>query len=214
MAKPLALALCVVMALASCGGGSDSDDQSAASSPDSSGSEPKAELLPSGGQVPEPRITALDKAARAAGCTLKSTRAVTRGHIANINERVHYDTNPPTTGNHFQVPAEDGIYEEAPPDTTLVHSMEHGRVVIWFKPSLPENARAGLRALVEQDDYQMILVPRSQMPFAVAATAWNARPGPQGAGRLLGCASFGPAVYDALAAFREQNRGRGPETVP
>jgi len=60
----------------------------------------------------------------------------------------------------------------------------------------------------------MLLVPRSKMPFAVAATAWNASPGPEGTGRLLGCPSFNSGVYDALRDFRDQNRGRGPETVP
>ena len=69
-------------------------------------------------------------------------------------------------------------------------------------------------ALVEQDGQQMLLVPRSQMPFAVAATAWNAEPGRVGTGRLLGCRSFNLAAYDALRAFRDTHRGRGPEAIP
>ena len=209
MARALVVALIVPLALLGCGGGSDEG-----SAKGSSGQSEPRSLLPGGGEVPAPKITDLDRAARAAGCTQQSTRARTREHIADIQQRVHYDTNPPTSGKHFQVPAEDGIYEQAPPDTTIVHSMEHGRVVIWFRPNLPASARAGLRALVEDDSYQMLLVPRSKMPFAVAATAWNGSPGPAGAGRLLGCPSFSPAVYDALRDFRDQNRGRGPEAVP
>ena len=58
--------------------------------------------------------------------------------------------------------------------------MEHGRVIFWVKPSLPEDQRANIRALVDDDSYQMFLVPRSNMAYAVAATAWNAR---SGAGR-------------------------------
>jgi hypothetical protein len=197
------------LALLGCGGGSDEG-----SAKGSSGSGGPPSLLPGGGEVPAPKITDLKRAALAAGCRLQSTTARSRDHITDIHQRVHYDTNPPTSGKHFQVPAEDGIYDQAPPDTTIVHSMEHGRVVIWFRPNLPASARAGLRALVEDDSYQMLLVPRSKMPFAVAATAWNGSPGPAGTGRLLGCPSFSPGVYDALRDFRDQNRGRGPEAVP
>jgi hypothetical protein len=209
VARVLVVALILPLALLGCGGGSDEG-----SAKGSSGQSEPPSLLPGGGEVPAPKITDLERAARAAGCELQSTTARTREHIADIQQRVHYDTNPPTSGKHFQVPAEDGIYEQAPPDTTIVHSMEHGRVVIWFRPNLPASARAGLRALVEDDSYQMLLVPRSKMPFAVAATAWNGSPGPAGTGRLLGCPSFSPGVYDALRDFHDQNRGRGPEAVP
>ena len=207
MARVLAVALILLLVLLGCGGGSDGQSKS-------SGQRQPQSILPSGGEVPAPTITDLERASGAAGCKLQSTRARSRDHITDIQQRVHYDTNPPTSGKHFQVPAQDGIYGEAPPDTTVVHSMEHGRVVIWFRPNLPATARAGLRALVEDDSYQMLLVPRSKMPFAVAATAWNASPGPEGTGRLLGCPSFNSGVYDALRDFRDQNRGRGPETVP
>ena len=49
-------------------------------------------------------------------------------------------TNPPTSGKHFEVPAEDGAYDEAPDVKELVHSLEHGRMIIWFKKNLPEDA--------------------------------------------------------------------------
>jgi Protein of unknown function (DUF3105) len=214
--RPATLALILVLAAAGCGGEDEKQKAPATGGAgQSSTAQPEPEvLLPGGGQVPEARVTRLVAAARAAECRLSSTTARSRDHTADIAEKVDYDTNPPTTGEHFQVAAQDGIYEEAPPDTTVVHSQEHGRVVIWFRPSLPREARAGLRALVEEDGYQILLVPRSEMPFEVAATAWNRSPGPEGTGRLLGCPSFSPETYDALRAFRDQNRGRGPESVP
>jgi hypothetical protein len=213
MARSSVLALALVMALAGCGG--DSDDRSANKTDKTRVTERGVTAqLPDGGKVPEPGIDDLESAAQAAGCELQSTRARSGDHTASVEEPIDYDTNPPTTGRHFQLPAADGIYEEAAPDSTLVHSLEHGRVVIWFKPSLPEEARAGLRALVEQDSYQMLLMPRSEMPFDVAATAWNRSPGREGTGRLLGCPSFRPAAYDALRTFRDEHRGRGPEASP
>lgn len=210
MTRLLALALILVVAAAGCGG--DSGDESSSEPTETRAAEP--EVLPGGGTVPAPRITGLAPAARAADCELASTTARSRDHTADIEETVDYDTDPPTTGKHFQVAAEDGLYEEAAPDTTVVHSHEHGRVVVWFRPSLPREARAGLRALVEEDGFQMLLMPRSEMPFEVAATAWNRSPGPEGTGRLLGCPAFSPAAYDALRAFRDEHRGRGPEAIP
>jgi hypothetical protein len=209
--SPLAFALAV--ALAGCAGGSDDESGS------DRGKTREAEhgvtaRLPAGGHVPEPRISDLDSAARAAECELRSSGARSRDHTASLEEPIDYGTNPPTTGRHFQAAAGDGIYEEAAPDSAIVHSLEHGRVVIWFKPSLPEEARAGLRALVEQDGHQILVIPRSEMPFDVAATAWNGSPGPEGIGRLLGCPDFSPAVYDALRTFRDEHRGRGPEVAP
>ena len=49
-----------------------------------------------------------------------------------------YSTDPPTTGKHFQIPAQDGIYGEAPRTRSSSTRMEHGRVIFWVKPSLPE----------------------------------------------------------------------------
>jgi hypothetical protein len=67
----------------------------------------------------------------------------------------------------------------------------------------------------EQDDnYQTLLVRRPNMPFAVAATAWNQDPQPNGTGHTLGCARWSPEVIDALRAFRDEHRGNGPEPIP
>jgi hypothetical protein len=206
--------LLLVLAASGCGGDDDSTEESRTSAQETTTAAEPPPLLPEGGSVPAPQETELEPAARAAGCELESTRATSNAHSTDPNERIPYDTNPPTTGRHLQVPAEDGIYEEAPPDSAVVHSMEHGRIVIWFKPDLPAEARASLRAFVEADNYQMLLVPREDMPYDVAATAWNAEPGRLGTGRLLGCPSFEDSVFDALRAFRDEHRGKGPEAIP
>ena len=61
----------------------------------------------------------------------------------------------------------------------------------------------------------MILVPRPNMPYAVAATAWNPDPTPNGTGRTLApCDWDATSVIDALRAFRDEHRSNGPEPVP
>ena len=171
-------------------------------------------VFPGGGSFPQQTIFDVGPAARAAGCELLTKRATSREHTTSLDDTVKYNTNPPATGKHYEIPAEDGIYGQAPPDSALVHTMEHGRVIIWVKPSIPEEQRADIRALVEDDPYQMVLVPRRNMPYAVAATAWNAEPAPNGTGRLMGCDEVNDKTFDALAAFRDENRSQGPEPIP
>jgi hypothetical protein len=197
----LALAALVVVAVLLLGGGDGGGGAS-------------AEVLPDGGEAPRQQSTDLEEAARAAGCELKSERSKGREHTASLDERVEYTTNPPTSGNHFITPANDAAYGEAPQDEELVHSLEHGRVIVWFKPSLPEEARANLKALYDSDTYQMIIVPRPKMPYDVAASGWNREPEPNGTGRLLGCKRYNEKVFDALRTFRDEHRSNGPEPVP
>ncbi len=198
----LALAALVVVLLLVAGG-------------DGGGDAAAAEVFPEGGSFPEQKEFEVRPAARAAGCELRNAKGSgSADHTTSLDERVKYNTNPPTTGRHYQVPAEDGIYGDAPPDEALVHGLEHGRVIIWVNPSVPEERREQIRALVDDDSYQMFLVPRRNMPYAVAATAWNADPTPNGTGRMLLCDEVNDQTFDALAAFRDEHRSQGPEPIP
>jgi hypothetical protein len=199
----LALAAIIVLVLLATGGDSGGSDAQA------------AEVFPDGGSFPEQKVFEVGPAAEAAGCQLKSVKGSgVATHTTSLDEHVKYKTNPPTTGRHYEIPAQDGIYGDPPQDEELVHGMEHGRVIIWVKPSLPEDQRADIRALVDDDSYLMFLVPRSNMPYAVAATAWNADPPPGGTGRMLLCNEVNDKTYDALAAFRDEHRSQGPEPIP
>jgi uncharacterized protein DUF3105 len=171
-------------------------------------------VFPDGGSFPEQKVFEVGPAAKAAGCQLQTKKGTDREHTTSLSDRVKYNTNPPTTGRHYEIPAQDGIYGQAPEDEQLVHNMEHGRVIIWVKPSLPAKQRADIRALVEDDSYQMVLVPRRNMPYAVAATAWDADPAPNGTGELLLCNDVNDKTFDALQAFRDEHRSQGPEPIP
>ena len=198
----LALAAIIVLVVLATGGSDGGTDAQA------------AEVFPDGGSFPEQKVFDVAPAAKAAGCTLRDVKANSREHTTSLDQRVKYSTNPPTSGRHYQIPAQDGIYGDPPQDEALVHGMEHGRVIFWVKPSLPEDVRANIRALVEDDSYQMFLVPRANMPYAVAATAWDADPAPNGTGKIMTCDRVDDQTYDALAAFRDEHRSQGPEPVP
>ncbi|MFN2616549.1 MAG: DUF3105 domain-containing protein [Thermoleophilaceae bacterium] len=204
-ALALAAVVAVIVLLVTGGGGGDG----------SGGGTRGGDLFPSGGKVPDRRITDLKKAAGGASCVLRSYKATSREHITDINQKVHYSSNPPTSGRHYYVPANDGAYSKAPPDVAAVHALEHGRIDIWFKPRLPRARRAALKALFDSENgYQLLLMPRPNMTYQLAATAWGREPLPNGRGYLLGCPTFGNGVFDALRAFIDAHRSQGPEPVP
>jgi hypothetical protein len=197
------IAVIVLVLVLSGGGGGDG------------ASDPSAGVLPDGGSVPDQKVSDVADAAKAAGCELKSFRANSREHTDDIAEQLSYSSSPPTSGKHFAEPAEDGAYDEAPDVKQLVHTMEHGRVIIWFKRNLPEEQRANLKALFDEDTYQMVITPDpTEMTYQVAATAWNADPQPNGTGRLLGCPRMNDQVFDAIRAFKDEHRANGPEPIP
>ena len=202
-------ALAAAVAVASTGCGDDEGEDRPGG-----GAEPIDRILPPDGKVPPPEVSDLGDAVRAAGCRLESSRVESRDHTSSIDERVAYSSNPPTSGRHFQQAAPDGAWGEPPADTAVVHSFEHGRVGIWFAPDLAKRERAQIRALAEEDSTQMLVIPRGRMPYEVAASAWNGDPEPFGTGRLLTCEELTDRSFDALRAFRDEHRGRGPEPIP
>jgi len=173
-----------------------------------------ADVLPDGGEAPEQQVSDLEEAVQAAGCELESFKADSRDHLTDINETVKYGSDPPTSGKHFEAAAEDGAYEQTPDLKTLVHTLEHGRIIIWFKPTLPEQQRANLKALFDEDEYQMVLAPDDTMPYQVAASAWSRDPTPLGTGRLLGCKTYGDKIFDAIRTFKDEHRSNSPEPIP
>ena len=176
-------------------GGGDSGGENRAAEPDS-GDFVKA-------SIPKAQATNLDQAAAAAKCTVKTFSAEGRNHVSG---HVDYKTNPPTSGNHFEIPSEDGAYFESPPMEHLVHALEHGRVILWFQPDAPAQLKGQMKALFDEDDFHMLLTPNTRkMPSEVAASAWT---------RSITCDKVNDKTWDALRLFRDRYRDQGPEQVP
>lgn len=200
-AAVLVLAAVVAVVLAVSGGG---DGGGGAETPDNvEEGAPTVSYAADPPAIPEPREFELRKAARAARCQLIDPRNEGSEHVA---EDVTYRANPPTSGNHDQIPTEDGAYTQAPRTENLVHSLEHGRINVQFRPDLPQQQIDQLKALFDEDSYHMLLYPNgTDMPHAVAATAWD---------HALVCQRFSDGVFDAIRAFKDQYRDQGPEFVP
>ncbi len=160
--------------------------------------------------IPPRQETDLKKAADAAGCTLVKADNEGAGHEEKEYTAADYKQNPPTSGTHFPTWYDDGIY--APGDTPelgrLVHTLEHGRIDIQYKKGTDATTVAQLETLYNEMDggYHMLLFENgTDMPFAVAASAWD---------NYLGCTTMNPKVFDAIRAFRDEHIDKGPEVVP
>lgn len=102
---------------------------------------------------------------------------------------ITYSTNPPSSGSHYPIWANFKEYDHPVADGYLVHSMEHGAVVIFYDcdpnacvapPGVLDALRA-VRNAVPTDPscdpairVRVILAPRPANDVPIAAAAWGA----------------------------------------
>src|SRR3989344_2955430 len=126
-------------------------------------------------------------------------------HVAE-GTSVEYHSNPPTSGNHWPEPLKDGIYNIQKPDEALVHSLEHGRVWISYKPSIPTSTIKALEELLSGQQ-GIILTPRANNDTDIAIASWM---------RLdsFNLLADGSPDKERILNFIKKYRGKGPENVP
>jgi hypothetical protein len=165
------------------------------------------------GTAPPPiQFGDLEESAKEAGCeTMLGLTDEGSSHFSE-EDKGEYKTNPPTSGDHFAAPNEagsgataDGAYLTKPPESRLVHAMEHGRVVIRYSPDLPEDQQLALKGVFDEDPDGIIMVPDKDLDGQVAVSAWT---------NAVTCDTYDPLVLDVVRNFRDTFRGNGPEPVP
>lgn len=164
--------------------------------------------FPDGGELPEQKVAELDDALKGSGCKLDEVK--NEGAGQHTTDPVNYKTEPPAVGPHYPEWPEDDLYEEAPQTERVVHTLEHGRILVWVRPDAPEELRAQLKALYDEDPYHLIMLPRKELKEPVAVSAWEA----PDVGHILRCTETGDGMWDAIRAFKEKYRDKGPEFVP
>lgn len=136
------------------------------------------------------------------------SRAVPYEGATHVTEgdNVSYQSNPPTSGNHWPDPLRDGVYDTEKPDEAIVHSMEHGRIWISYNPSVSEEVREKLRAIAKREA-RVIATPRAANSTDVALAAWN---------RLdaFNVNPDGSFSEKRVRDFIRRYRDKGPEYVP
>jgi hypothetical protein len=170
---------------------------------------PKQASANSGVKLPAQQTSDLQAAVKAAGCTVKTEPDEGRGHEAKTFTPADYKTNPPTSGAHYPVAAQDGIYapDNPPALGESTHSLEHGRIDVQYAPGTSPQLIKQLESFVgENGGYHMLLFQNTtRMKPQLAATAWD---------QMLQCPTPNAKTWDALRTFRDRYLDKGPESVP
>ncbi|MBX3211755.1 MAG: DUF3105 domain-containing protein [Labilithrix sp.] len=203
-ARFLAHAALVVpfLCVAACG----DDDDAAAGPPagvDGGGGEAAAPIC---ADVPPP-----EKPAASCDVTIESPPISGAAHVPE-GTALSYCSNPPSSGDHYPVWADFRQYPAPVEWPYLVHSMEHGAVVLLYKCE-PSGCPDVVDALVKVRDEaaadplcsngvkRIIIAPSATIPTQVAAAAW---------GKTYRADCADPAT---LAAFVRDNYAKGPENL-
>ena len=130
------------------------------------------------------------------------------GHIADGSAGSGYSSVPATSGEHWNTPANWGVYPPASPvqEAQIIHNLEHGGVVIWYQPgNASDEDVAALTEYVQQQiqsaKFKVILSPWTGEDFGhpIAVTSWN---------WLL---YQDQADVDQIRAFLDDHYGDAPE---
>lgn len=121
-----------------------------------------------------------------------------RGHV-QIGTEVTYNSDPPTSGKHYEDWVRSGVYDKPRDDRNLVHSLEHGYVIMHYKCNIlvEQSTEATISAQAtasgqldnqnqcderknhltkiyeSKGKHKLIIVPRSNLDTNFALTAWN-----------------------------------------
>lgn len=101
-----------------------------------------------------------------------------RDHVRKEEwEKFSYNSNPPTSGSHDAVWTKSGVYSEPEGAGHLVHSLEHGYVIINYRCGEDEKDCLAfvdkLKERVNKDLYKLILMPWPTLETNFALTAWT-----------------------------------------
>ena len=83
-----------------------------------------------------------------------------------------YNSNPPTSGWHYEKWADKGVYKNQLPDDQLIHNLEHGYIWISYNPD------ANPEIIKQLEDFyglgnKIIVEPRKENDKLIALAAWN-----------------------------------------
>ena len=133
-------------------------------------------------------------------------------HISESEALPEYNSNPPTSGRHYNGPLNRGFYDvedipaiSAEPVGHLVHNLEHGYIILWYNCDIISEAECTTLKEELQDYLNGSLVPKqiafpwSGTDFPVVLTSW---------GRMLEMSEFNASI---ARTFANANRLLAPE---
>lgn len=95
-----------------------------------------------------------------------------RNHIDIGAPHPDYNFNPPTSGWHYENPAEKGIYKKELADEQLIHNLEHGYIWISYRPNASSEIIKQLENLYSFGK-KIVIEPRKENDKLIVIAAWN-----------------------------------------
>ena len=125
-----------------------------------------------------------------------------------IGTVIPYKAHPPASGDHYPIPASPGVYPEGLVEGLWVHSLEHGYIVLAYRPPVPPEQLQQFRQLLDtlpKSKYgfvKLVVVPYKEMdhPYALLAWTWRLWMDQLDREKILG--------------FYRAHVDRGPEDIP
>lgn len=155
------------------------------------------------------------KQLEAAGCTVKSVKALQGDHsVSPEGTSGSWNTSPPTSGPHSSQPAIWGSFIEPLLQAQVVHNLEHGGIFIQYGKDVPQATVAQLQSFYDQHQNGTLLAPLPSLGSKIALGAWTTKGASDegsGTAHFVTCTGFDEAAY---AAFFEANQFKGPERFP
>jgi uncharacterized protein DUF3105 len=122
---------------------------------------------------------------------------------------IPYEDSPPTSGSHWPVVAQWGVYSEEVPAEVFVHNLEHGGVVILYNCSTPcpqvvRELEETVQALPKSKfgHVKVVVSPYSKLKSRFALLAWT---------RLD---TFDRYDRERVVRFVRAWQDKGPEDIP
>ena len=124
-----------------------------------------------------------------------------RDHLKPGEPTPVYKSVPPTSGTHNPQWYPAGVYDKNADITQLIHSLEHGYVILFYN-GIPQDQIDQLVRIQQSDPYKLSVAEYPNMPQKVALAAW---------GNLQNCEGVNEQV---IRSFVAQFRDHGPEAAP
>jgi hypothetical protein len=118
-------------------------------------------------------------------------------HIAVGASHPEYNSNPPTSGSHYEQEANWGVSQVELPDEQLIHNLEHGG--IWISYTEIDDATKAVLEKIAKSNSKVIVTPRSKNDSPIVLASW---------GRLQ---KFQTLDEQAIRAFIDANSNKSPE---
>ncbi len=123
---------------------------------------------------------------------------------------IAYQSYPPSSGTHYGKTADYGFKDQEVLEGQLVHNLEHGAIVIYYKPGIQADVLQELRDVyanfppAKYGKVKMVITPYSnpKMQTPIEIASW------------MHVQPFASFARDGLLKFYQANVDKGPEDVP